>query len=41
MCYKLEMRLENLNSYTMIELFPSTANFAKKISSQTPVSRGS
>ena len=36
-----EMRLENLNSFTMIELFLSISNFAQKISSQTPVSRGS
>ena len=35
-----EMRLESLNSSNMIELFPSTANFAQKFSSQTPVSRG-
>ena len=35
-----EMRLESLNSFTMIELSPSTGNFAHKFSSQTPVSCG-
>ena len=35
-----EMRLESLNSSTMIELSPSIANLAQKVSSQTPVSRG-
>ena len=40
MLHTHEMRLESLNSSTLIKLSPSTANFAPKFSSQTPVSRG-
>ena len=35
-----EMRLESLNSSTMIKISPFIANFAQNFSSQTPVSRG-
>ena len=40
MLHTHEMRLESLNSSTLIKLSPSTANFAPKFSSQTPVSHG-